>query len=925
MKTEERAWMRSTLNYATFLVASRWRIWSRVPACLGLAAAGALWGASTALAATGPEPPSGLHCEYLSDPLGIDALQPRFAWTPNHSERAEAQTAYRILVSNSAEALNHDRGDSWDSGKQASSDSIQVVYQGLALQSGRTYYWKVRFWDSQDRASGYSAPARFEMGLLSAREWQGQWITGRELRKPFRLEGKIVRARLYVAALGYYEVYLNGDKVGDNVLDPAWTDYRKRVLYSTYDVTRQLQPGENAIGAMLGGGWATLGTGTLGGKPYYPQPALLLQLNVDLSDGRHISVASNPSWTASRGPVVSDSVYDGEVYDSRQENPGWDRAGFDDSSWQAAQAVPDWNGVLSAQMMPPIRVADSMVPVKLQNPRPGVYVYDLGQNISGWARLRVAGPRGAAVTLRFSEVAYPDGMIDTENLREAKQRDVYILRGDGEEIYEPRFTYHGFRYIEVTGFPGVPGLDSIRGRVVHSSVQSIGSFTASKPILNDIQRLIRWTQLNNLMSIPTDCNQRDEREGWMGDAQLSAEEAMMNFDMAAFYTNFVRNMRDNQAADGTLSETVPEKFGNRPADPGWGTAYPLICWYMWQQYGDRRILEENYEGLKKYVDFLRSRAPDNVLRFNFAGDWVATAETPGAVISDAYYFYDVTVLGSIAKVLGKTADEQAYGRVAGQIKDGFNQNFFNAKTGQYGGGTQTANAMALFLGLVPQKDIGNASFYLERDLLDHHNNHLTTGIIGTKYLMPALTATGRADMAYDLAVQTTYPSWGYMVEKGATTIWELWQDNNRPAMNSHDHPALGSVGSWFYQALAGIDQQPGTEAYGHLRIAPQMVKDLQWASASIDTVRGPVATSWNHDGAQTTLEVTVPVNCDAEIVIPEDLQRSNSSLVEGGRAIWENGAYIADDAGVAGVRKEGHSFMVKVGSGHYTFQLKGQW
>ena len=563
--------------------------------------------------ASGPAAPTGLTCEYLTDPLGIDVLQPRLAWVPNHSQRGQRQTAYQVLVSESMDALSQGNGDWWDSSKMSSVDSIQAAYQGAPLRSGHTYYWKVRFWDSQDRASSYSAPAMFEVGLLAPREWQGQWITGHELRYEFHLERRVARARLYVTALGYYEVHLNGEKVGDNVLDPAWTDFHKRALYSTYDVTRQVQSGVNAIGAMLGGGWATLGTGTLGGKPYYPQPALLLQLNVDLDNGQRVSVASNGSWKTARGPIVSDNVYDGEVYDSREESPGWDQAGFDDSAWQAAQAMTGWTGVLSAQMMPPVRVVDSMVPVKLLNPRPGVYVYDLGQNISGWAKLRVKGPRGTAVRLRFSEVADPDGMINTENLREAKQRDIYVLRGGEEETYEPRFTYHGFRYVEVTGFPGVPNLDSIRGRVVHSSVESIGSFAASKPILNDIQRLIRWTQLNNLMSIPTDCNQRDEREGWMGDAQLSAEEAMMSFDMSAFYTNFVRNMRDDQGVDGTLSETVPEKFGNRPADPGWGTAYPLICWYMWQQYGDRRILEENYEGLKKYVEYLHSRASDNVL------------------------------------------------------------------------------------------------------------------------------------------------------------------------------------------------------------------------------------------------------------------------------------------------------------------------
>ena len=874
--------------------------------------------------ANGPRAPADLRCEYLPNPLGIDVSRPRLSWVLNHSRRGEKQTAYQVLVASQIEAMNQDRGDQWDSGQVVSEDSAQVAYGGKPLESGHTYYWKVRFWDSEKRASGYSAPATFEMGLLSRDDWKGQWIAGNELRKQFRVQGKVVRARLYVTALGYYEVRLNGEKVGENVLDPAWTTYPKRVLYSTYDVTRALALGDNATGVMLGDGWAALGRGLTVAKSYYPQPALLLQLTIELEGGKHVSVVSDGSWKAGRGPIVSNSIYDGEVYDARLETPGWDRAGFDDSRWTPVQVVSGSNGNLSAQMMPPIRVVDTMVPLKMTNPKAGVYVFDMGQNMSGWARLRVKGPQGTSVQMRYAETLFPDGTINRDNLRQAKARDIYILHGDGEEVFEPHFTYHGFRYVEVTGYPGAPNLNSIRGRVVHTAVETTGSFGASVPILNEIQRLITWTQLTNLFSIPTDCDQRDERQGWLGDAQISAEEAMLNFDMAAFYSNFVRDIRDTQGADGSLPETVPEKFGHRPADPAWGTAYPTLCWYMWQQYGDRRILEENYEGLKKYVDFLRASAPDKVLRFNFNGDWIPIVDTPGEVISDAYYYYDVTILKNIAGILVKTADERAYSHLAVQIKDAFNKNFFDEKTHQYGSGTQTANSMALVLGLVPEKEIGEVEWRLVKDVLYYHNAHLTTGFIGTKFLFPALSDFGHGDLAYDVAVQTTYPSWGHMIDRGLTTIAEIWPDKGETYMFSHDHPALGSVGAWFYQALGGINQIPGGEGYRHLRIAPLIVEGLDWASAKVDTIRGTVFCSWSRPTQGARLEVTIPVNSDAEVVIPLNPEMTQITLSEDDRVIWQNGGYVPGDEGVNAARQEGGNIVVSVGSGHYLFELIGK-
>ena len=870
-------------------------------------------GRTRAAAEIGFAPPSNLRVEYLPNPIAIDVLQPRFSWVLPHPERGEAQSAYQILVATSSKLLGENKGDQWDSGKASSTDTAQIAYAGKALASGRTYFWKVRSWDKEGRAGDYSSAAQFGMGLLSRDEWKGEWIGGaNQLRTEFQIPGNVVRARAYICGVGYYELHLNGHKIGRNVLDPAWTTYDKRVLYSTYDVARYLTHGSNAVGVMLGEGW-------------YKSRALLFQLNIELADGQTVSIASGPKWKMKDGPVTSDSVWDGETYDARLETPGWDRPGYDDSSWSAAQAIEGPKGEISAEMMPPIRVVDTLVPVKMMNPEPGVYVFDFGQNLSGWAQLRVSGPSGAAVKLRYSELIYPDGNLNRENIRTAKSRDIYTLRGEGEEVYEPRFTYHGFRYVEVTGFPGTPSLASLRARVVHSDVATIGSFAASKEILNQIQRLIRWSQLTNLFSVPTDCDQRNERMGWMGDAQITAEEATLNFDMAAFYTNFLRDIRDAQKPDGEIPDTVPHGYGEYPADPAWGTAYPTIAWTLWEQYGDRRILAEHYEGLKKYVEFLHSQAPDNVLRIGRYGDWVAIEPTPVEFVSDAYYYDDVSILRDIARVLGKSADADEYATLADQIKGAFNRAFYDSKSGNYSTGTQTANATALGLGLVPDQHVGLVARNLSWDILYRHNTHVTTGFIGVKFLLPALTEIGRPDLAYDLAVQTTYPSWGYMVERGATTLWELWQEKTGPSMNSHDHAMFGSVGAWFYTALGGINLGEDGAGYRHIRIDPQMTEDLFSASATVDTIRGRVSSSWARQENGTTLEIDVPAGSDAEVVVPKQQELTNPTVREGERVVWEKGAYVPGDAGIesAGAEKDGR-IRFHVGAGHYEFRLRGE-
>ncbi len=855
----------------------------------------------------GPLAPTALRCEYLDNAMGIDSAKPRFFWVLDHPERGQLQSAYQVVVSTDAKA---GAGDVWDSGKVASAKSTQVVYAGKALESGRGYYWKVRTWDRDGRESPWSATARFDTGLYNKADWKGIWIGKKnQLRKEFTLMGRVKRARAYIAGLGYYELRLNGRKAGNHVLDPAWTTYDKRVLYVTYDITSYVREGANAVAVTLGNGW-------------YKARALLLQLNVEFEDGTTASVVSDASWKAADGPIFEDSVYNGESYDARRETPGWDRAGFDDKDWPAAEAVKAPAGVLSAQMMPAIQVIDTLVPLGMTNPKPGVYVFDMGQNFSGWARIRVSGPSGTNVRLRFAELLYDNGLLNTENLRSARAEDHYILKGEGEETWEPRFTYHGFRYVEVTNFPGTPKLDSVRGRVVHTAVSPIGSFAASKDILNGLQRIITWGQKTNLHGIPTDCDQRDERMGWMGDAQGTAEEAIMNFDMAAFYTNFVRDIRDIQDDKGQITDTVPHIWGSRPADPAWGTAYPLICWYMYQYYGDTRILEEQYEGLRKYIEFLRSKAENGLVKFSSYGDWVAVEKCPGAIVSSFYYYYDVKIQADVARVLGKTQDAALYGKLAADIRTAFNKEYYNPKTGDYADGTQTANTLPLFLGLPTEKESG-AWGRLFDDIVYKHDSHLTTGIVGTKYIMELLTQSGASDLAYDIAVKTDYPSWGYMIKNGATTLWELWQKREGPSMNSHNHPMFGSVGSWLYKALAGINLVPGTTGFEKILIQPQMVRDLTHASGSTTTVRGEVACAWSRTGRGVRVAVTIPGGSEAEIVIPKFNLR-NIKVTEGGKAVWQDGKFLVGAAGVTGAADKDGAIRVKAGGGRYVFLLEGE-
>ena len=856
----------------------------------------------------GPFPPENLRCEYLENPTGMDVEKPRFSWMLNHSERGQKQTAYQLIVSTDPLAEN---ADVWDSSKLASEQSLLVLFEGKPLESDRTYYWKVRYWDNQDKSSLYSQVASFDTGLFLPEDWEGEWIGGKnQLRREFSIDSNIKRGRVHVCGLGYYELRINGQKVGNNVLDPGYTTYEKRILYSSYNVTHMLQTGENALSVMIGKGWSSV-------------RLLMLQLNIELEGGETLSISSDTTWKQSDGPIVQDSIYNGEIYDARLETQGWDKPGYDESTWKAVETGILPKGTLSAQMIPPIQVMDTIVPINMTHPKKGVYVFDMGQNFSGWVELRVSGPRGSKVCLRHAELLYENGMINQENLRSARAEDVYILKGEGEEIYTPRFTYHGFRYVELTGFPGVPTMETIRGKVVHTAVRQIGSFSCSKSILNRLQRLIIWSQKTNLHSIPTDCNQRDERMGWLGDAHLTAEQAMMNFDMGAFYTKFIRDIRDVQDKDGALTDTVPHILGQRPADPAWGTAYPLLCWYMYRYYGDESLLVAQYDGVKDYVEFLRSKAKNDLLDFSHYGDWVAIDKTPGDLVSSFYYCFDVMILTKMAEVLGYDAEIKTYKGLTEKIKMAIHKKYYDSKTQNYANGTQTANLLPLYLDIVPEELKGSVFGNLREDILYKNNTHLTTGIIGTKYLMDVLTKFNANALAYDLATQTSYPSWGYMMANGATTLWELWQHKTGPSMNSHNHPMFGSIGSWFYRTLAGITQPDRSSGFRNILIQPQMVRDLRFVTGAIHTPRGTITCSWSKSSRSISLDLIIPVNAQAEIHLPK-FDWEGITLKENDKQIYNGQKFLTGLNGIQMVEETQNEVIIKIGSGQYSFKLLGE-
>lgn len=871
-----------------------------------------------------------LRCEYLENPLGIDVAQPRLSWVLDSAVRGEKQTAYQILVASSAEELKKDHGDLWDSGKMGSDQTTFVAYAGKTLASRAACFWKVRSWDKDGKPSAWSRPAFWEMGILAPDDWQAQWIARttniNELPAPYfrrelSLAGKIKKARAYVSGLGYYELHINGEKVGDHLLDPGFTRYDKRALYVTYDVTSQLKRGQNALGVILGNGWLNPQTKAVWNfheAPWREASRLLLSLVVEYADGRTVMVGSDGSWKTSTGPIQFDSIYGGEAYDARLEIPGWDKPGFNDSAWSPVQVVSAPQGKLAAQMMPPIRADQVIKPVKLTEPKPGVFIFDMGQNFAGVTELKVSGPAGTTVTMRHGERLFPDGSLDTRDIEQhvkrmgreqAHQTDLYTLKGGGTETYRARFTYYGFQYVEVTGFPGKPTLDSLRGIFFHTDVPVAGNFECSNPLLNKIWRAARWAYLSNLESIPTDCPHR-EKNGWMGDAHLAAEQAIYNFMPAGFYTKWINDIGDEQKPSGQLPGIVPTSgwgysWGNGPA---WDSAFVLIPYYLYEYYGDTRPLCGQYDGLKRYVDYLTTRATNNIVAIGL-NDWAPfKTKTPADITDTAYYYRDTKIVALAASLLGKTEDAAHYNQLAEQIKTSFNEYFFHADTGTYGNGSQTSLSCALYQGLVAPENHALVLQNLVAKVKDS-NGHIDTGILGAKYILNALTEYGRTDVAYQLAAQKDLPGWGWWIEQGATTLWEQWDGSE-----SRNHIMFGDISAWFYKALAGINPDPAAPGFKHFFIRPQPVDGLAFAKAEYDSIHGQIVSDWKIKNGVFNLRVVVPANTTATICVP------NAKLAD----VREAGNLASKADGVISASQKPGAATFEVGSGEYHFSAPAQ-
>ena len=747
--------------------------------------------------------------------------------------------------------------------------------------------------------------------------WPAQSIDA--FRTKFDVAKTVRSARIYSTALGTYQIYLNGKRVSEDVLAPGWTDYRKRIVYQVYDVTSQVRQGANAIGAILGGGWYADGLGWLQNRYNFGPPPIrmLVQLEIEYNDGSRDSVLSDDSWRVAQSAIVNSDIYNGEAYDARLEQAGWDQPAFSDSRWGHAAVAPRPEVPLVAQNFQPMRVEKTLQPKAVTNPIPGAYVFDLGQNMVGWARLKVSGKKGQKVTLRFGEVLQPNGALYTENLRTAAATDTYTLRGSGSETFEPHFTFHGFRYVEITGFPGTPTSDAIEGVVFHTDAPFTIRFETASSIVNQLWSNILWGQRGNFLSVPTDCPQRDERLGWMGDAEVFWRTASFNANLAAFSHKFTTDIRDAQSPAGAYADVSPRVGPTGESVAGWADAGVIIPWNAYLQFRDPRLLEENWEAMERWMEHVAGANPNHLWlndRGNDYGDWLAIgSKTPKDLIATAFWAYDASLMMHIAQVLDRSADSAKYAKLFDQIRTAFNQEYVKPD-GTVGSGSQTSDVLALHMNLLPEGLRPVVAQMLVDDIKANHG-HLTTGFLGTPYLMLELSNSGHSDVAYGLLLNKTYPSWGYMIEHGATTMWERWNGDQMmgdPSMNSFNHYAYGAVAEWLYRYAAGIDEDQADPGFHRIVLHPQFSADLGSAKATYDSPYGAITSGWKVDGNTTSWNVMIPANTQALFYFPADATAR----------ILEDGKDIGQSSGVSFVLRDGVKTVYQAGAGTYSFSIQ---
>ena len=937
--------------------------------------------------------PTAFRCEYRDNPLGIDEAQPRLTWRVESAERGQQQVAYRVLVASSEKLLARDQGDLWDSGLVKSDQTVNVPYAGKSLVSRQRCCWKVKVWDKDGNGSAWSTPATWTMGLLRPEDWKAQYISfrdttpvytdpkghflpaARQYRKEFATPKTVTRATIYATALGIYELRLNGQHVGDALFAPGWTDYHQRAYYWTHDVTPLVKQGRNAFGAWVADGWYSgyigfglltgIGTEHIGRYTYGKTPAFMAQLEIEYADGSRETVVTDPTWKVTgAGPIQQADFLMGEFYDARKEMPDWDKVGFNESQWEQAIRAEE-NGhpkatfyefrnpppgkpikqegrevdlgfkrpaKLEAFPGNPVRAIEEIKLVALTEPKPGTYIFNLGQNFAGIVRLKIkpGGKAGDRIMLRFGEMLHRDGTLMTENLRKARAHDYYVLKGDRKgETYTPRFTFHGFQYVEVTGYPGKPALDAITGIVLHSDTPFTSAFECSDPMVNRLFKNIVWTQRANFLDLPTDCPQRDERFGWTGDAQIYVRAATYNADAAAFYSKWLRELMESQRPSGTFPGYAPYPFQH-----GWdfGTAWcdaGVICpWTIWRTYGDTRIIDRCWVPMTKFMEWRQRTSKDSlgVVHGNNWGDWLNQNEpTPLDYVDTVYFAYSANLMADMAQATGRDREARDYRELFQKIKAAFNQKYLKPD-GSLAVDTQTAYALALFMDLVPDNLRTAAGARLARKVSDN-NTRMSTGFLGTRPLLPVLSSVGQHDLAVRLLQSRRFPSWGYEVEQGATTIWERWDSftkehgfdgqtgKQNASMNSFAHYSFGAVCEWMFFQLAGIDSDgPG---YRRIIIRPTPPtrgsnpehKPIDWVKAHYDSIHGRIVSNWKVDGGSFKLDATIPANTTATVYLP----------AKGVAGVTINGSSVDKADGVRYLRVEQGQIVMEVVAGTYRF------